>query len=942
MRAAARLLAPALCLAVISVGHADTTDRLSLPGLHDRATIVRDDFGIAHISARNEHDVYFVQGWVHAQDRLFQMDVLRRQASGRLAELLGPDALPTDVQTRTLGLHRAAERSLPMLNTEAMRVVQAYVAGINAGIKAHPLPPEYGALEITQVEPWTELDVMAVTKLISFGVSFDDYDIANTEALLAAMEALGPDAGQALFFEDVWRAQSFDQAATVPDATAAKSGISTRTRGAVIPPDPTRLNPGLVRKASQFFKRLRRDEHLGWAFDDEPKGSNQWAISGRHTYNGRPLIANDPHLSLGTPTTFYPIHLRGPGLDVIGNGFAGVPSVITGHNRHIAWGATVNPMDVTDFYSETLVPDGASPSGLSTRYQGRLEPVIPIPEKFRFNLPGNGVANDLATADPDTHGVPAATLIVPRRNQGPLISVETTPEGLRGLSLQYTGFSGTRELQTFLTWNRARNLKEFRAGLAYFDVGGQNWAYADRAGNIAYFTSSEMPLREDLQAMAVDGLPPYFIRNGEGGNEWLPVTTPQPGQALPYEILPASEMPHLVNPPAGWFINANNDPAGTTLDNDPLNQVRPGGGIFYLYHFYDSLRAGRLTQLLRSKLAKGRKVGFRDMAAMQADVNLLDAQVLAPYLLDAMDHARDSSAAPELAALAGDPEIVEAIDRLRHWRYNTPTGIYAGYDASDWRGRLRAPDTQEINDSVAATLYTLWRSRVVQNTLDQALNSIGLSDFRPGDPQSIAALRNLLDNFDTNNGYGVSGVNFFAAGGSGDPATDRDLVLLTSLKEAIDLAASDAFAPAFGGSRSQDDMRWGLLHRIEFSHLLGGPFSTPPAGGAFPPPLPGLTGISTDGGFGTPDAAFHSLRVTGLEDLQFHAGPVTRFAARFTYFGPMANASLPGGTSGVLGDPNHANLLPGWLTNEGFPLAQNTWHLRWYLDSVTRLSPADD
>ena len=176
--------------------------------------------------------------------------------------------------------------------------------------------------------------------------------------------------------------------------------------------------------------------------------------------------------------------------------------------------------------------------------------------------------------------IPPATLIVPRRNNGPIIQLDRGAG--TALSVQYTGFSATRELDTFLIWDDARNLDDFRRGLEFFDVGGQNWAYTDVEGNIAYFTSAELPLREDLQAGTVNGLPPFFIRNGTGGNEWLPARNPQPGQAIPYEILPYEEMPQTVNPPAGFFVNANNDPAGVTLDNDPLNQTRPGGGIFYL------------------------------------------------------------------------------------------------------------------------------------------------------------------------------------------------------------------------------------------------------------------------------------------------------------------------------------------------------------------------
>src|SRR5262249_11007968 len=154
--------------------------------------------------------------------------------------------------------------------------------------------------------------------------------------------------------------------------------------------------------------------------------------------------------------------------------------------------------------------------------------------------------------------IPPVTLIVPRRNNGPIVRLDL--DSGTALSVQYTGFSPTRELETFLIWNEARGMDEFVEGVQRFDFGSINWAYADVRGNIAFFSSSEVPLREDLQAGSVRGLPPWFIRNGASGNEWLPVRHPQPGQVVPYEILPFDEMPHLINPAAGWFVNANNDP----------------------------------------------------------------------------------------------------------------------------------------------------------------------------------------------------------------------------------------------------------------------------------------------------------------------------------------------------------------------------------------------
>src|SRR5262245_21278565 len=154
-----------------------------LPGLHAPGKIVRDDDGIPHIFASNEHDLIFLQGWAHARDRLFQMDLSRRQADGTLAELLGRTALASDVQLRTCGIARAAERGLPMLSRETHAVLDAYAEGVNAYVASHPLPAEYAALELTTFRPWTPIDNLAISKLITFGLSFDLGDIDRTNVL---------------------------------------------------------------------------------------------------------------------------------------------------------------------------------------------------------------------------------------------------------------------------------------------------------------------------------------------------------------------------------------------------------------------------------------------------------------------------------------------------------------------------------------------------------------------------------------------------------------------------------------------------------------------------------------------------------------------------------------------------------------------------------------
>ncbi|WP_455212858.1 penicillin acylase family protein [Kaarinaea lacus] len=883
--------------------------------MYQKTTVIRDTDGIAHIYAKNEHDLFFMQGYIHAQDRLFQMDMSRRQAAGTLAELFGPDLLESDVFFRTIGLRRAAERSLPIYSKRAKTAIEAYTQGINAYISQHPLPPEYSALEITEAAPWTKLDVAMVGKLLAFGLSFDAVDIDRTVALLSYQQAgseLGFD-GEALFFADLFRSQPFDMVSTVPDALVE---FSTSDADGDKPKKRFSIDPIAADLCDKVGKKMRRIPNLRQLVD-KSKGSNEWAISGEFTETGLPLLANDPHLPLTVPSTFYPIHLNAEKIDVIGSGFAGVPSVMVGHNRDIAWGSTFNELDVVDFYQEQLVEDANSPSGFSTLYMGALEPVIPIPEEFRVNLL-DGILDNIVVVPPG-NGVPAATLIVPRRNQGPIL--EFDPATGVALSVQYTGFSGTRELDAFLAIDSARNLEDFIEGLQYFDVGSQNFAYADRKGNIAYFTSAEMPLREDLQASIVNGLPPFFIRNGQGGNEWLPVTNPQPGQAVPYEILPFEEMPQIANPPRGWIVNANNDPAGVTLDNNPLNQLRPGGGIFYLHHnFHSSYRAARITHMIQQKIEIDHEnISFADMQTIQADTVLRDAQVFTPYILQALENAQKPDAHPLLAQYLSNEQLAEAVQRLPQWDYSSPTGIAEGYDASDQDGNLSEPDAEEIAASIATTIYSVWRSRFIANVFDNKIQANGLPV--PDGRQTLAALRNLLDNFDSNQGIGASGIDFFAVPNISDAEDRRDVIILQSLADALTLLASASFEPAFHLSQNQNDYRWGKLHRVVFAHPLGEPFNFPPAGGAFPPPLPDLPGIPTDGGFQSVDAANHGVRGQDVNGFMYFSGSTNRFVAALGDEGRVKAESIwPGGTSGIIGNSNYVNMLPLWLTNDTIPL----------------------
>jgi penicillin amidase len=903
---------------------------VEIPGLNADVAVTTDGDGVRHLLAEDDFDLALAEGYVHCRDRLFQMDDTRRQVDGTQAELYGPGRLASDIQARIVGLHRAAQRSFDAAPPRFQALLQAYANGVNHCIDTLPLPPEYALLELTQVRPWTAVDSLAIGKGISASLSLD-VDTGLTETFLDYVDAgttHGFD-GAALFSADLYRAAPMDPASTVPDATGGMPFIQASTW------KPNTEMLARLRKSTRSVNEAIRASPLYAAALDRREGiigSNEWGVSGSVSTGGRPIIANDPHLSLNMPSTFYEWHLvvaddpvNGP-MNVYGVGFAGTPGVILGQNSHITWGATTNPMDVSDVFSDTLLVAQPECLGIGALAciespPGTFHPVeLELGVVYRFNVIGDGVDDNLVQA----MGLPpeAQTIAwVPFRSFGPIIdvsdpSVLEPPFGITdALVLQYTGFHATRELETFSIWNRATNLTEFLDGLAKFDVGSQNWAYADVDGNLAYFTSAEMPLRTDLESGSVVGRPPFLVRDGKSGlNNWVPDPAPGPDQAIPFEILPFDEMPHTINPANGFFVNSNNDPAGTSLDNDPLNQMRIGkpSAIYYLNPGYSNgARAGRITRLIQARIDAKRKISRNDMQAFQANTQQLDAELMTPFLLEAFANATARGAPAELAALGADPEIAEAIGRLAVWDFSTPTGIPEGYDAHDNKGdRTPSVAPGEAAASVAATIYNLWRGHAIQSIIDARLASFGLD---AGSNEAFKALYHLLSQ-SPYTGVGASGVDFIPGPPALSAEERRDLALLAALRSALDALASNQFAPAFANSTDQDEYRWGKLHRIVFDHAFDASLSVPPQNG-FAHLAPDLPGVARDGGYEVVNASSFSARATELNSFMFGGGPVRRYVGRGTGGNRIEGFNvIPGGPSGIPGDPGYTTQLGTWLT----------------------------
>ncbi len=899
-------------------GQSAWAEDFNFPGLSGTVTVYEDQYGIPTIKGDSELDVAFVQGYFHARDRFFQMDYFRKLASGRLAELVGNPALPSDIQLRTLGLRRAALASWQAADAETKGIMQAYANGVNSWLANNPLPPEHGILELTKTDTWSPLDTLTFTKLLAFSLSFD-LDISNTITLgtyQAFGAAIGFD-GTALFFEDTHRSQPADSRLTVPGflssiggigQSSTESGSDSAKVEAVGGSDITvQVSDTTLQMAKHVQEKFSQIPILASTLKPREKvtGSNEWAVSGQYTDSGNPLVANDPHLALGTPATFHESNLvyniGDDSYAVSGVQFPGAPGVIQGCNNWICWGSTKHPMDVTDVFQDEVLLNAL---GLPTHtvHNGVPEPLKLIFQSFFVNVIGDATPDSIIRANVGyDQGV--ITWVSPRRNNGPLLDFS----GSSALFVQYTGWGPTTDMKFILEMDRARNMDEFKAALQYFDVGSQNWIYGDVEGNIGYFSSAEKPLRADLAAGTVDGgVPPWIIRDGTGAlnHEWLPVMNPQPAQSIPFEMLPYDEMPQVVNPPWGYIANANNDPIGTTLDNNPLNQLRPGGnGIYYLNPGYADYRMGRVDRVLKALVESGVPVTAQDMMDLQANVQLLDAELTLPTLLAQFNGVELPPGSP----------MAQALDVLSTWDYSSPTGLAEGWDAGDDPEMAVEPDDVEVRNSAAASVFAVWRSMLVRNTIDATLTAVGLGGNLPGSTSTQRAFTHHLLNYGSNGGFGASGLNFFSQGLAS--------TVQGSLQQALDLLASDEFAPAFANSTDVMDYRWGKLHRIVFAHPLGVDPLNVPNGGGFMDLGPNLPGLARQGGFQAVDASSHSARANTLNGFMFASGPNRRFVGEMTPDGVVGYETIPGGQSGVFFHPNYSSQLPLWLTNSYHELA---------------------
>ncbi len=451
MPALSRSLAPLIGAGLGLLGRrrlSQTGGRLSIAGLAAPVEIIRDGWGVPHLYAQNKHDLLFAQGFVHAQDRLWQMDFNRRLVSGRLAEVLGAVALPVDRWMRTIGMRRAAEQDVAALTPGTRADLEAYAAGVNAHIGRGPLPVEYALLRY-RPEPWGPADTLSWAKMMSWSLSVN----WETEILRAQLIArLGRDLAAELEvpYLDRWPLILTGDDGPGTDGDGEGAGALDRAEAAR-PFTGPRANAGL--------------------------GSNNWVVSGAHTASGKPLLANDMHLLLSAPAIWYENHLDDGECNIAGVTFPGMPGVIAGHNSYVAWGFTNGFPDVQDLFIEHLqrLADG----------------------RVQYEFRGEWLDAQVLREEIRVKGAPSVVEEVVVTGHGPIINSLAAAElsGEQPLALRWTSLDPDPIMEGLRSINCAHSCLEMHEALRFWTAPGQNVVYADVEGNIGFTHAGKIPIR---------------------------------------------------------------------------------------------------------------------------------------------------------------------------------------------------------------------------------------------------------------------------------------------------------------------------------------------------------------------------------------------------------------------------------------------------------------
>jgi len=577
----------------------------SLPGLHQDVTVERDRWGVPRVRASSVEDLAEAQGYVMAQDRLWQMDLLRRVARGQLSEILGPKTLVIDKEFRTNGFARAAERDATLLDPESRKVMEAYARGVNHFIEQHKnaLPLEFSLLRY-EPSPWQPSDTIAISGYM-YRTLTNTWERELNRAKVA--ERAGPDRAKDLFSEEAAMDHFVVGDPKVIDDGSQRSAADSddddddddmqpdtvlKARSGVLPNIATResdpdVTSALAESVQAFLSESKNEIRQGL-------GSNNWVVSGAHTATGKPLLANDTHLELSIPSIWYEIHLTAPGWNIKGFTLPGAPMIIIGHNDRIAWGFTNNGADVQDLYVETFNP--ASPD------EYRVKGAWTKAQVFDETIHVKGQAGEHLKVTVTRHGP------IVHREEDKAYALRWTATEPSGLANSYTWLG------------KARNWREFRENMRRVWGPAQNGVYADVDGNIGYVMAARVPIR----------------KKGHG-------EVPVPGDTDDHEwsgYIPFDRLPQALNPESGLIVTAN------------ARVVGPNYKPYLTDRWEEPYRTARIYDLLHDR----HDLRPEDMLKVQTDTYSYPHVFLADELLAAARTVKPK-----------DPRAQKLIDGLKDW-----------------------------------------------------------------------------------------------------------------------------------------------------------------------------------------------------------------------------------------------------------------------------------
>ncbi|MCY9786105.1 penicillin acylase family protein [Nocardiopsis sp. EMB25] len=807
------LIATLLGIWAVRRSFPETSGELTLPGLDSSVTVLRDEYGVAHVYAETSHDLFMAQGFTHAQERFWEMDFRRHVTAGRTAELFGPDQVETDAYLRTMGWRRVAEQEYDLLDEQTRGHLDAYAEGVNAWIEEHEgtaASLEHGLLAVTAddyaIEPWTPADSLAWLKAMAWDLGGNLREETERAVLLASgltrdqIDELYPaypvDQHTPITATDELNGAEADSGTDAPMADERRAPGAAPTDTAAAPdatPDTT--PPDLPEDALSAVDGLDRISEaipglLGPSTSPD-LGSNSWVVSGEHTESGLPLLANDPHLGASMPSTWFQIGLHCDEItdacpyDVTGFSFSGLPGVVIGQNESIAWGLTnLNP-DVMDLYVERIDGDHYVVDGERVPLEV-IEETIAVAGgedvDITVRLTGHGPL--ISDAEAGSHLAPVT--------ENPQVAepVESddeapdSPDGADGseygVALRWTALEPGTTVESIFAINRARDWDDFRDAASRFDVPAQNLVYADAEGNIGYQAPGRVPVR------------------GEGDGRW-----PVPGWDSAYDwgdYLPFDALPSVYNPDSGVIVTANQ----SLVDAE------------YPHHLTDDwdygYRSQRINDLIDQAITEG-PVTSEDMSAIHMDSYHLAAAGTLPHLLE----------------VEVDGVTAQAQDLLRNWDGHTgPDSAGAAFYQAFWRHLLpllfdelgdgvtmsgSSRGMYVVNELLADPESAWWdgetadgRDEVLAAAMDAAAEELterlgeDPADWRWGDLHTLTA---------TNQSFGTSGIGpvewllnrgpVESSGGSsivnatGWNATEGyEIVAVPSMRMVVDLADRDA------------------------------------------------------------------------------------------------------------------------------------------------------